>query len=1072
YVTHLEHDWEYGDLPDAQALTHYKNLVTATGIAPFGPAEFREVCQKILGLKSSAHQRKIDLLTSQLEVSLDQSFIEQYMLANTNFVETTAFSLPDEVLRKHLLRRENQTGSEYTRVLRVFRCSKLYQDDLEQLRKEAQSADVLRRSALLMSAMVRTARSYGGPFGYQAIPIEPGVEERLSELICHMLEDKTTKLGSTLLDAYWALNNRNVVLEKATSIMNDFIADKGTSKPYPGVFAAARIMGSGGDEEKLRPQWFAACLEPSIDIRFRKAYLSFLSDRHFSEPIAAIVQSVVDPKSSLCLEDLRFILAYEKISSAYLRHIVESVTPAMMVGVQDLGLSPSALLRELYPHLRLEGFALMYHASAGIPHLMTTFNELCRNLRSTHNVQRLEYGLARLYDLPESVRIKFLNYLAACNGVVREEQFELLNDCLRGFSAIYIAENNVFDSNASGGQSLEEVINSKIETVLGSHTIDLGAMLTAINEWLAQNSRELLPGAAITSESIMAIAKSWDSLEPIFTFASKHRALSLNPHRAMATGWGSEAHKKVLRHFAELVSNFSPARENGWKEYRYNLERPSVKLQIGQLSEEQLAIWTAEHYIELGDLVQLQGGSDRGGLIASQLALAISHGHFDSVLSCEDGKRIKELAHKLHQSDGASRLSLAQSLLDECIEKRSLAEVKVRLPHAQKAQRALTMLQQKDTLAINTKLKGQIAAVAQYLDPEHHGTIRGLLKRASDSELSSVERSALFTETQLVDLEKAIEVDIQKAEEHQINPEQVAGKFTKAVYVEYERITALTELCRFFVLEEEDIRAGVQVREESVVDLLGSLAIVRRYMEGAPEVEPYLRAIQDQIKVEFEGFQGKRMAIIVSDDPEILTQVGKYPLGNSSCQNYEGHEKFNISLPSIVGDAHQRAAFLIDINRLPEDVKAEINTYGFNVVGPSVKARDLLGASFARELIKLTETGSLYLEPTYSKLGVNDLGTVRVFNTFVGVAFAEPMDVSLLRIGKELTVKVAASANPVGQYEDGSVVERNGQGGIVQSRYTLNARVVQADSKESAADRTLADTIRSETQSTRFTQSL
>jgi len=175
------------------------------------------------------------------------------------------------------------------------------------------------------------------------------------------------------------------------------------------------------------------------------------------------------------------------------------------------------------------------------------------------------------------------------------------------------------------------------------------------------------------------------------------------------------------------------------------------------------------------------------------------------------------------------------------------------------------------------------------------------------------------------------------------------------------------------------------------------------------------------LKEKIDFGENRRLAMIFTDNPQMLWQVGKYPLGNGSCQHYaEG--SFAIHLMGYVGDPNCKVAYLVDLNRLPQDVRSEIEEKGFDEVKDRIPKQDLLNASLARSIIKMVKGPKgepvILLEPSYTVVYKDDVSMDRYFNLFIGLMVAEPMKAKMARDGGNESVTKGASLSPGGQYED------------------------------------------------------
>lgn len=223
---------------------------------------------------------------------------------------------------------------------------------------------------------------------------------------------------------------------------------------------------------------------------------------------------------------------------------------------------------------------------------------------------------------------------------------------------------------------------------------------------------------------------------------------------------------------------------------------------------------------------------------------------------------------------------------------------------------------------------------------------------------------------------------------------------------------------------------------------------LKRYFKGS-SFSPILDNISETVRSQ-DLYRGHNFAMILTDNPQILLNVGVYPIGRSSCQSYEGDPMHNKVLTSYIGDSHIKVMFLIDLDKLPSDTISKISEQGFDSVKDSIHPLDLLNASVARKVIKLVRTSdkqpAIFLEPTYSKYEEIDFPVDNIFINFVKDNLGTPMGVYTFKGTKDTSKKTLIfkpSRGPEGQYEDGATGNANAAGeGIKIGEYTLYGKQV------------------------------
>jgi hypothetical protein len=200
------------------------------------------------------------------------------------------------------------------------------------------------------------------------------------------------------------------------------------------------------------------------------------------------------------------------------------------------------------------------------------------------------------------------------------------------------------------------------------------------------------------------------------------------------------------------------------------------------------------------------------------------------------------------------------------------------------------------------------------------------------------------------------------------------------------------------------------------------LARLHEYFRDTPAFVQDLENIEATLTQKENLGSQRRLAMLITDDPQILLQIGKYPIGCGSCQNYEGDPGHNIALTGYLADAHSKAMLMIDLKKLPKAVLERIEVEGFDAVKKSITSQEILEAAVGRSIAKLVRVPEgepvLFLEPTYSVMNKGDHSMDRLFDIFAKLAVCEPMGIRLVRGEGRESVHVPSSRSPGGQYED------------------------------------------------------
>ncbi len=242
-------------------------------------------------------------------------------------------------------------------------------------------------------------------------------------------------------------------------------------------------------------------------------------------------------------------------------------------------------------------------------------------------------------------------------------------------------------------------------------------------------------------------------------------------------------------------------------------------------------------------------------------------------------------------------------------------------------------------------------------------------------------------------------------------------------YQKRQELKALIDLLRLYNLSNKLIATNRIVEKEGKKGgqtIISAIDNLKKLFEDSPFLLD-LKNIEFTLKEKIDFGEKRRLAMILTDHPQMLWQVGKYPFGNGSCQHYAegGYAQY---LMGYVGDANCKVAYLVDLSKLPADIRQRLEEKGFEEIKEDIPAQELLNASLARSIVKMTKDKDnapvILLEPTYSVVNKGNVSMDKYFNIFMDLIMAEPMGAKLARGGGEESVTKGSSRSPEGQYED------------------------------------------------------
>ncbi len=560
-------------------------------------------------------------------------------------------------------------------------------------------------------------------------------------------------------------------------------------------------------------------------------------------------------------------------------------------------------------------------------------------------------------------------------------------------------------------ESKKDILIREVETAV-SGTNSLSDMESVFGGVITEKIKEILPHPDITSEKIEAVEKKWGDLEPIFTYAGRYPEIS--------------------DYVAEIVTKADT--RDSWKAWRYDKEDASVEEQIGSLKPEQLSAWASDYSIELGDLDLNESEGTKPQEIRNILIQAVvDFKHINDVGSKDDKhsfiqNRLEAAFKKVSEQPGEADVILGEEIekTEEISEQFNVLIQSKNIP--QYRQILQTSLAEGVEVTISSKTKNVLSLISNILSSSLRKDLSRNYQRESENK-SKVSINAILTPEMREYANQRME-EIEKQADLLNSGDKFAGlinptetKDLKSLYEKRSEISTLVSLMRLANLTNRSIAINKLEEQETKggESLSVTLKNLQKYFENTP-FELDVKNIESKIHEKKDIHHTRKIVMMFTDDPQMLWQVGKYPLGNGSCQHYaEG--SYADKLMGYVGDANCKVAFMVDINSLPQEFKDKyqegIPVSEFMDVIPK---QDVLRAVVARSLIKLgkSEEGNtaIVIEPTYTNINKGDRGMDAYFDRFAKNFIANTMDAGVYRSGGGEKVVLGESRHRLGQYED------------------------------------------------------
>ncbi len=992
---------------------------------------------------------KLGVIDQATGVHLDADFIQKHLLDNKDFKSAVSLSVSTEQLDQHFAKIENKTQDEYKRIYQIFGHFDYYQGILARL--EADKTSGAKREMIAILA-VMVLRDIEDAERYTA------TKEKLMSFVNEKGALVTQSLATTFAELAKngdadLLSYLASVLRERTKSLKEKDEKRGVLGLNPLQEVALRTLAHV-DSPAANEQLLSLVFFTDLDSRVRFLILKQLATdkpAFFPEKTRAWVLSELATKRSKFLaEELRYFQVALQVPSADLRKKSLRHSDEAFGDLAEKMISPTSVHRELCPSAPDNVVLPLWKFTQGNEGLLRQFNALYKTTKASSERDALFFGIVNALSINKKTLKKVTDRLSELD-LAAPGNAGKLGTLLKTLSFLDTVEREL-------GQSKEDSL-----TILDSRVASLEVLNSALKEVAVQKIKEVLPHERINADAIQSLWEQWGNLEPIFVYAGK---------------MAGSGYDQTLRLVAEMVVHMDAPAYESWKGWRYNVGDNKVREQIGHLTETQLEIWKDDHFAELGDIMIAATPSDKPKQIVRFIEGSLREGHIynSQIDKSERHKFIQEQLGKTYMAI-AEQPDQREIILNGAAEPLQADLKKIdaitRYGNLLKFEQAMSLFAEGKKVPVNAKTKNTISFLAQFVDKEQFQTIEKAYREAeknggaslgADSIISAPLRTLLSTKILDIkrDYEAAVISDV--FDRYGLNREQMkdVGQF----YQKRQELKALLDLYRVSGLDVKRIATNrisdrVDKKGETLASVVENLKV---YFKDNPTFVQDIENIQSVISQREELGAKRRLAMIVTDNPQMVFQAGKYPLGCGSCQNYEGSPEWNKSLAGYVADAHTKVAYLIDLNKLPENLRLEIETKGFEQVKGIIPPQDLLDASIARSVTKLTKTfddkPALFIEPTYGSINKGDLSMDKYFNIFLELIASEPMGIRLVRGGGDETVSVPKSRNPSGQYEDCAAGNAGHAGmGIQTGSYTMSARFINKFTPVTDEDKRLAERI-------------
>ncbi|MBN8549532.1 MAG: hypothetical protein J0M12_09475 [Deltaproteobacteria bacterium] len=988
--------------------------------------------------------------------------IRKYILGNQMFRAALHLPLSDEILDQHFSNPGHQDDYEFDRVYEISG-SRRYFDRLIETFEAAPEPLTLPRHINLLTAMARRDMSD---------------EKRFAELFSKISAFRTAltpELVDTLAQSYVRLINAG--------------ADHLQGPLFEVIHERARAEGAAAETPLTTEQRF--CLKvvtgqyqasedhllllpllshPGVDLEDKKSLLRiFNAGDLLPAGMERRIQRAINKTQDFDWQDVSYILEIQKIPSMEVRDKARVLLSELYFESDNSpGIDSVSRAHDPFRIIPSEAFAALLVLSTGSSEQMNSFAKLFATTKGKQSRDELVYGLVQLAFTTrrQSWDHSALVQTLAPFCMTPDSTADIAN-ILRG--AAFLA--TVSDLIASDDHSALDLAAHRSRTqVLNITGTGLAEIRANLREQIAQKIQELLPDERINAEHIERLTEHWSSLEPLFTYAGK-----------LAQG----AYTKEVAYLAQMVANFDPPDYKKWTAWRYS-ERgdtsndAEIHSSPYSLEERKASEWQKNRFCDLGTVWVNSGIQDPGPAVLNFLRHAARHNHI--VGPGEEQKPFRILAEQVAPIflavDGEPES--AARIISESIDKvRSAAREIDTILQAQSLKRLRDILSAASgPMQINGKQKSNFGFLEQFLSEAQVLELRAILKQVEDRKQSSVPGSELLPlplqqtlRDRATEIEQAYESVLTRnsLQAWGVSPSQLST--TGQLYTVRQQVAAALSLLELCNLRAPDAVAGrISTEGKELPTVFKEL---RAAFKGNLTFLQDLENIERACTVKQETQTRRNLGILFTDDPEILLQIGKYPIGCGSCQNYEGDPQLNCALLGYMGDPHIKAALLVDLGRLSEASRKALAKAGGEVQPGEIPVHEILHGSIARTVVKLvgdsSEQPAIFLEPTYTSINKANFTFDKYFNLFFHHMVAKHMDVRVMRGGGAEETFVPASYNPSGQYEDSAAGNAQNAGmGIKIGLYSMPSHTVLLDTPVTPEEIEMAERVSSSSSSRRI----
>lgn len=970
---------------------------------------------------------KIDLVSKLTGFKWDETWIESNFLENKIYNNPLYLEVPYSLIEKHFLQKENQTMNEYKRIYNIFGCHKHYQKIITILEKVDGALSLEQKIDLTAFMIVRDGPGVDSSknlretlFKYiseENHSINEAVEKAFSYLINSDDKDLQAVLKKIVQDFSNRIRKRNPEVVEPILLEQVALNAYKRSKNSIQLTEILKISYHHNLSQEQKQSIVRCVIDSRFFPRSFKAFADKLYEKNKIEEIISNAKYYID---TLAIPNK----GVKEIACSIFNDFFENPTENSVLPSDIHSLNAKKIPRDVFiPILKIALGNKANHERTN--NIILFFNHLYEKKISTVEKGSLLSSIVRLTTIEPALLEGLMDAMLSINA-----------DSEQLYKPLTSIFNNLWTLNSL--KYLLEVDVLEFFAVLKEKSSDIVVLEQEINKLTFQCIQKILPNEKITIEMFQSLRDGWGGdIAPILILATKLKEVD---------------HCRTLKFLAEMVPHIDPPDYKRWKEWRYNTDNLITKDQIGHLSEEQLKIWKEDYFIESQNFVPIVSDVNKSYDTVAIIKHAINSHH---IYNPEKNTSERDRATQEHLGQTEKTIlknpeekdTVLKKTLDHLIEEMNQIDIFIAGSNLTKFKDFLTALTQKK-IPMTSATKNILSSSGSLFSKERSKEIMTNYKKEEllqkSKGINDIERKKIISDDELIKVKNNLK-KIETSYNNLMKKRKINIEDTELMYQKRDELKALFDIYRLMDLDADKIENNLISNTDTLTG--ETIDAVIKNLKGYFRKNESFLADLDKIEKVMQGEHllktKKNLVMIVTDNPQMILQVGKYPTGCGSCQNFEGDIARSRSLLGYAGDAHIKAAFLVDLNLVPQERLKEFKELGLGAIQNQLSPQELLNASVARSIIKLTQgTTSLFIEPTYTSQNKRDVSMETYFNLAIDKTLAQPMGVELARGKGDVEVIIPASINPDGQYED-YIATNGGVGlGILHGLYRLKVKLI------------------------------